>query len=255
MHLCILEADSPAADLRTISGSYADMFETWLAPALPEARFSRVAVHAGEIPEPPGSPGGFDGYLITGSLRSAYDDLDWIHGLRDFIRRSLAARVPVGGVCFGHQIIAEAMGGRVMHCERGWALGRTAYGVLPAGQRWFGQSRVEGLAFHRDQVAALPPDAVPLAGNPHCPWSALAYSGSAYSASALSVQFHPEFSTAYLSALIARNLGEAAAQQLLEAAPPDLSEAPRIDAVTRAFVRMFRGDRLAELSVDRPPEI
>lgn len=105
MKLCILEADTPAPDLLGIAGTYADMFENWLRPLLPEAEFSRKAVHAGELP---GSVADHDGYLITGSLFSAYEDLPWIHDLKAFVRQALTNGIPVGGVCFGHQLMAEA---------------------------------------------------------------------------------------------------------------------------------------------------
>ncbi|SEL38971.1 GMP synthase-Glutamine amidotransferase [Roseovarius nanhaiticus] len=170
------------------------MFEIWLRPSLPEAEFSRVSV------ELPGSVADHEGYLITGSLFSAYQDLPWIHDLKVFVRRALKEAIPVGGVCFGHQLIAEAMGGRVALCNQGWAIGKTEYQTSPDGAEWFGPEPIYALSFHRDQIVALPPGTTPLAGNALCPWAALAYADQA-----LSVQFHPEFSPEYIAALIKRN--------------------------------------------------
>ena len=54
-----------------------------------------------------------DGWLITGSRHGAYEDHPWIPPLEEFIRDAYAAQVPLVGICFGHQIIAQAMGGKV----------------------------------------------------------------------------------------------------------------------------------------------
>ncbi len=234
MRLCILEADTPAPDLLGIAGTYADMFENWLRPALPEAEFSRASVHAGELP---GSVTDHDGYLITGSLFSAYEDLPWIHDLKAFVRRALNHAIPVGGVCFGHQLMAEAMGGHVALCNQGWAIGKTEYQTSPDGAEWFGPEPIYALSFHRDQIVAVPPGATPLAGNAHCPWAALAYAGRA-----LSVQFHPEFSPEYIAALIHKNPDGTILPEQADLALKDMVHYSN-DVMSQAFSKLFRGGR------------
>lgn len=234
MRLCILEADTPAADLLGIAGTYADMFESWLRPSLPEAKFSRLAVYTGALPE---SVEDYDGYLITGSLFSAYEDLPWIHALKAFVRRAIDKGRLVGGVCFGHQLLAEAMGGQVTLSNRGWSIGKTAYQTSPEGAEWFGEDPLHALSFHRDQIVSLPPGATPLAGNAHCPWAALAYDDRA-----LSVQFHPEFSPEYIAALIHRNPDGTILPEQAGLALKDMVHESN-DMMSLAFSKLFQGGR------------
>ena len=121
-----------------------------------------------------------EGWLISGSKHGAYEDIPFIKPLETFIRKAYAADVPLVGICFGHQIIAQALGGKVEKVDRGWALGRREYeleGETVALNAW-----------HQDQVVTLPPDARVVGGNDFTPYAALAYKGRAFS-----VQPHPEF--------------------------------------------------------------
>ncbi len=104
------------------------------------------------------------------------------------MRLAITSGRMVGGVCFGHQLMAEATVVKVAFCDGGWSVGTTEYQTTPDGRKWFGQGALQALSFHRDQVMVLPDNAVSLAGNTHCPWAALAYGSHA-----LSVRFHPEF--------------------------------------------------------------
>src|SRR5690606_26514473 len=97
--------------------SYPAMFSAQLGPLLPSATFETISVVHGETLPAPESR---DAWLLTGSRHGVYDDLPWIAPLKDFIRVAAAKRRPMVGVCFGHQIIAEAMGGRVRKAEIGW---------------------------------------------------------------------------------------------------------------------------------------
>lgn len=121
-----------------------------------------------------------DGWLLTGSKHGAYEDHAFIPPLEDFIREAYAAEIPMVGICFGHQIIAQALGGHVEKFEGGWALGRTAY-------------QIEGEtlhlnAWHQDQVTRLPEVAEVVGQNAFCENAALLYGKRAFT-----VQPHPEF--------------------------------------------------------------
>ena len=230
MKICILEADTPSSELLDIAGTYADMFQAWLAPVMPQAGFSRVGAYKGQLPA---SVDDYDGYLITGSLCSAYDDIPWIHDLDDFVEKAISHGGSVGGICLGHQLMAQVMGGHVSLCQAGWSVGKAEYQTTPSGRDWFGQDTLQTLAFHRDQVVDLPTGATPLAGNSHCPWAALAYENRA-----LSVQFHPEFAQEYVSALIRQNSEGTIPSELADEAINNMAR-DNNDTLAQAFAKLF----------------
>ena len=173
MKIGILETGEVHPDLKARHGDYPAMFEQLLAAVDPSLEFATVRVVAGEMPAAPGQA---DAWLVTGSRHGVYDDLPWIAPLKAFLRDCMAARVPVVGICFGHRILAEALGGRAAKSDKGWGLGVQDY-ELVAHPGW-----MEGLperfavgALHQDQVVALPRGATVLARSPHCEYAALAY--------------------------------------------------------------------------------
>ena len=142
------------------------MFERLLGAVDPGLEFATVRVVAGEMPAAPGQA---DAWLVTGSRHGVYDGLPWIEPLKAFLRACVAARVPVVGICFGHQILAEALGGRAVKSDRGWGLGVQDYEVV-ARPGWMADlpDRFAVSALHQDQVVALPPGATVLARSAHC---------------------------------------------------------------------------------------
>jgi len=130
-----------------------------------------------------------DGWLITGSRHGTYEDHPWIAPLENFIRAAFGAHVPVVGICFGHQIVAQAMGGTVERHPDGWAVGATEYD--------FGGETLRLNAWHRDQVTVAPLSATVIASNPFCANAALLYDDRA-----LTVQAHPEFRPAFVDGLM-----------------------------------------------------
>ena len=121
-----------------------------------------------------------EGWLISGSRYGAYEDLPWIPKLEQFIRDAYAANVPLVGICFGHQIIAQALGGKVEKFKDGWAVGHHTYD-------WLGEDLVLN-AWHQDQVTERPKEARVIATSPFCENAALVYGDKAFT-----VQAHPEF--------------------------------------------------------------
>jgi GMP synthase-like glutamine amidotransferase len=172
-----------APDALADQGDYPDMFARLLDGHGFTFRTFRVV--EGQFPT---SVTECDGWLITGSRHGAYEDHLWIPPLEQFIRDSFAAHVPMVGICFGHQIIAQAMGGRVERYDGGWAVGATDYD--------FGDQKLTLNAWHRDQVTKAPDGARVIASNDFCANAALLYDH------AFTVQAHPEFRPAFIEGLM-----------------------------------------------------
>jgi len=208
-----------APDLEDVHGDFPAMFRRWLEPHMPGVDFVTYYVVADEWPE---GPAACDGWLITGSRFGVYDPEPFIEPLEQFIRDCAAAGRPQLGICFGHQIVAQAMGGQAVKSPKGWGTGIQPYRMQVEG------AEVEWplIVSHQDQVVELPPTARVLGGSDHCPFGVLAYDEPI-----LTAQFHPEI-TPGLSADIIRmragiNFPEALAAQALDslATPPAAEEA------------------------------
>ncbi|WP_297513687.1 type 1 glutamine amidotransferase [uncultured Caulobacter sp.] len=196
MRIGLLETGEPPGDLAATHGGYAAMFVKLLG----EGHHYRVYdVQGGQLPSAPGEN---DAYLITGSAAGVYDPLPWIAPLKAFLQGA-RGETPMVGVCFGHQIMAEAFGGRVVKSDKGWGVGLHAYEVA-ARAPWMDEARAVAVpASHQDQVVELAPGARVLAGSAFTPYGVLAYDD----ARAISMQFHPEFSPDYARALIEARRG------------------------------------------------
>lgn len=187
MRVCILETDRPEGDFLREYGTYAEMFRRWLAPAMPEACFE--ALHVAEGTRFPEDAGEFDGYLITGARAGVYDDEPWIAPLIVFLQRLRAEKRPVTGICFGHQIMAQAYGGEVRKSDGGWIIGRAAHALTTDGQRIFGTGPLWQMSVHQDQVIVPPPTARRLVQNELSPNGGFIYTDFP----GISLQFHPEY--------------------------------------------------------------
>lgn len=184
MKIGILQTGQAPDALKPQTGDYPDMFHRLLADQ--GLTFQTWHVEAMEFPA---SVHDAEGWLITGSRHGAYEDHPFIRPLEQFIRDAYAAGVPVVGICFGHQIMAQAMGGKVQRHEGGWAVGPTDYD--------FGGETVTLNAWHRDQVVEPPPGAKVLASNDFCKVAALGYGDTMFS-----LQAHPEFRSEFVDGLM-----------------------------------------------------
>ncbi|MGL5326192.1 MAG: glutamine amidotransferase-related protein [Aeromonas sp.] len=201
MRLGILDCDRLDPDLADRFGPvYSEMFIRGFQPLAPELEFRVWSAIDGELPEDLHE---CDAWLITGSRHDAYSDIPWIQALRSWIRRAHDADVKLAGICFGHQVIAQALGGEVVKSTKGWGLGVSVHPMLEDAP-WMAPAReqIRILASHQDQVAQLPPGATRLAGNDFCP-NFMFLQGN----NIVAIQGHPEFSVAYNRALIERRRG------------------------------------------------
>lgn len=206
MLIGILQTGHAPDALRETHGDYPDLFEGLLAGR--GLTFQSWAVVDGEFPS---ASHDADGWLITGSRFGAYEDHPWIPPLEDLIREIHAARVPLVGICFGHQIVAQALGGKVIKHPGGWAVGRQVYD--------FGGEAVALNAWHQDQVVERPEGAEVVASAPYCENAALAYGESIYT-----VQAHPEFSRAFVADMIPKRGRGVVPDSLLDVAEARLGE-------------------------------
>ena len=194
MRIGLLEFDHVDERYRHLSGDYADMFTALFGEA---SDFELVRYDAvnGALPA---SPAECDGWLATGSRKSAYDDEEWIHRAGGFVRAAAATDAPFVGICFGHQLLAHALGGTVERAPSGWGAGVVAVDVVQK-EPWMQPPRADvRLHFmHQDQVTALPDGGRVVAAAAHCPVAAFTVGDTM-----LGIQAHPEFTVPYAEALL-----------------------------------------------------
>eukprot|EP01051_Picozoa_sp_SAG22_P019143 SAG22_NODE_3438_length_1712_cov_2.257285_1_plen_272_part_00 len=204
----ILQCTEFMPELASEHGSYAAMFRCFFSAAAAAAG-SDIAVTTYDVcgcmadsavehvAGYPREKGECDVYVVTGSPSSAFDSDEWIATLGEFIRELHSARHPMIGICFGHQMIALALGGAVaQHSE--WGAGVLEYRTV-ARRSWM-QPPLETMrvcAMHQDQVVELPPRAARLASNPLC-----ANAAFEIGAHVVCMQPHPELTKPYVASLV-----------------------------------------------------
>ncbi|WDR02296.1 type 1 glutamine amidotransferase [Devosia algicola] len=190
---------------------YPKMFEKMLDATQRRFRYETVPLFEGAaLPDPVG----LQAILITGSSAGVYDDYAWMAPLRQFIRSAYAASTKMVGICFGHQIMADALGGDVGLSERGWGLGRHTYSITNRPD--FMADAPEQVAIacsHQDQVKVPPKQAEIILASAFTPNAGLMYENGA----ALSFQAHPEFDDDFMLALAALRRGQVPDQLVADA--------------------------------------
>lgn len=188
----ILETGVPPATLAARFGRYDAMMRRMIGEG---HSFRTYDVQAGALPTRPEE---HDAYVITGSSAGVYDALPWIAPLQQFVREA-HGRTKLVGICFGHQVMAQALGGTVEKSHKGWGMGLHTYDMI-AEAPWIDRkvASIAVTAVHQDQVITPPAGVTVLAASTFTPFAALAYAGG----TSISVQFHPEFEHGFTAELI-----------------------------------------------------
>jgi GMP synthase-like glutamine amidotransferase len=192
MKVGLLQCDHVADRFRSITdGDYDYLFSQFL----PEVEWQVYDLVNGHFPEDLVECAA---YLCTGSVHSVYDDLPWIHQLKELVRKLYENQKTYIGVCFGHQMLAEALGGKVGKAECGWCVGAHTFEVIRQ-EEWMVpfQASFNILMSCQDQVLVLPPDSTVLARTSDCPVGMFRVGERM-----LGVQGHPEFTKEYSRALL-----------------------------------------------------
>ena len=195
MDIGILEVGQNNAKMDKRRPHYADMFITLLEIENTALTFTPIAVRDGVFPT---CVSAYDGYLVTGSAYGVYDEMPWLMPLISLIRAAYEQQIPQMGICFGHQVIAHALGGSVEKSEKGWGVGiRSADITAPTNWMKGAGETMRLIYFHQDQVVRLPDAAHRIAGNLFCP-----NAGFAIGTIIFSLQGHPEFPVDYAKELL-----------------------------------------------------
>ncbi|MEX6633232.1 glutamine amidotransferase-related protein [Hyphococcus lacteus] len=191
MHICILVTGEPPEPLKGQFGDYPSMFERLISPHAPQFSFSTANALTNEGLPPVSS---FDGLLITGSPAGVYEEHKWIAPCEVLIKETATAGKPQVGICFGHQLMAQAFGGKAIKSERGWGVGVHRYNISNKAS-WMvpAANQIACAVSHQDQVIEAPSGARTLGGSEFCPAGILEYAQGP----AISFQQHPEFGHDY----------------------------------------------------------
>lgn len=198
MRLGVLSCIDPLQSKVNWGGSPIDTYIRFLGSTGATFESTSYEVAQGHFPE---RLDDCDAYVITGSPKGAYDSDPWITGLAQFIRSGAQAGKKFVGICFGHQIVAHALGGHVQKSEKGWGLGLKTIEISRT-TNWMNDHRQQLTLYfaHQDQVKELPPHAELLGGNDFCPIGMYSISDQI-----LGIQGHPEFSRNIMAGILANH--------------------------------------------------
>jgi len=220
MRIGILQTGHAPDEVQGALGDYANMFERLLG----DRGFDFDIYNVVDNVFPTG-PEAAAGWLITGSKHGVYEAHDWLPPLEALIRDIAASGRPLIGVCFGHQVIAQALGGKVEKFEGGWAVGRQVYD--------FGGEELALNAWHQDQVITPPPGAKVLASNDFCRYAALAIGDNV-----MTFQPHPEFGSEMVKGLIDHR-AEKVPEPLVDKARAALAAPTDSDVLAERMAALF----------------
>ena len=195
MKIGILDAFPPTKSTINWNNTPVDAYIRLLESVNAPFEYEGYLVAQGQFPD---SAEACDAYLITGSPKGVYESDPWITTLKCFIQDSYRSGKKLVGICFGHQILAQSLGGHAEKSHKGWGLGLSSF-EINTRKPWM--TEIPDLCklyfVHQDQVVQLPPEAELLGSNDFCP--NLVYT---IDNRALGIQGHPEFGKDLMRELI-----------------------------------------------------
>ncbi|MGS2723925.1 glutamine amidotransferase-related protein [Porticoccus sp. GXU_MW_L64] len=210
MKIGLLQCDHVRDELIGTHGDYPEMFKALFAPLNLDWEWVIYPVLDGQFPE---RVDACDAYLTTGSQHGVNDGLVWVDQLVDFVRNIDRAKIKYVGICFGHQVLAKALGGKVEKSTKGWGVG-LSFNQVQESKNWISpqQSTLDLIVSHQDQVAVVSERAQVLASSEFCPNYMIQVDDHL-----MSVQGHPEFSKNYIRDLMECRRDRIPAQRIEQA--------------------------------------
>ncbi|MFC4892529.1 gamma-glutamyl-gamma-aminobutyrate hydrolase family protein [Pseudofrancisella aestuarii] len=196
MKIAILQTDHIPAHRQEFSGgNYPEMFANLFFKLSVVIDFDIFDVTVGEYPE---NCCEYDGFIITGSKATAFERLPWIEELKARVREILDEGKKIVGICFGHQVLVEALGGRVERSKNGFAVGIRTVKILNH-KVWMSPyyKYLNLLFYHQDMVVELPKDAELIGTSDYCEVQIFSYKDQV-----LGIQAHPEMLKVHNHALM-----------------------------------------------------
>ena len=183
-NLCILQAGPINKNLVQDYPSNDKMFSSLLNEKIQFWNVDVYNIYDNIFPEKLTS---YNAFIITGSAYGVYENHSWIRELFKVIKKIVKLKIPLLGICFGHQAIAQALGGQVIKSSKGWGIGIKEITIKK--RSILGNfKKLNLIFFHQDQVIKLPQNAELIAGNSFCNISSFSIGDSV-----LTLQAHPEF--------------------------------------------------------------
>ncbi|MAT88229.1 MAG: glutamine amidotransferase [Aestuariivita sp.] len=226
MRIGILQAGHAPDVLIEKNGDYGVLFEKFLGGL--GFDFDIYSVVDMEFPASTGDAGG---WLITGSRHGCYDNLPFIAPLEDLVRDIWSQALPLVGICFGHQIIAQALGGKVKKFRGGWSVGLTEY--------VFEGEKISLNAWHQDQVTCLPNHATVTGSSEFCKNAFVSYGDKIFT-----LQAHPEFDNMFLKGLIEHRGPGLVPPELLDQARTNLVQSNESFVIKRKIATLFKSSKV-----------
>ncbi len=195
MKIGLLLCDHIRSELQAEHKCYPDMFLALFCSVDEDIKIDSFAVVDEQFPD---TLSGYDAWIVSGSRYSVLDNTPWMKQLTKLLLKLYEQKQKIIGICFGHQIIAQALGGDVINSPKGWGIGIAAT-TINKQRSWLKHDKCQFnlIISHKDQVSRLPKEAETIASSDFCEHYMLQYGNQI-----LTIQGHPEFSKAYIRALM-----------------------------------------------------